>query len=42
MYNNMYIIDFNIERKRMKDLREDIGTTACIVGKMVKSPDEMD
>ena len=27
-----------VERRRMKDLREEVGTKACIVGKMVKSP----
>ena len=26
-----------IERRRMKDLREEVGTKACIVGKLVKS-----
>ena len=26
-----------VERRRMKDLREEVGTTACIVGKIVKS-----
>ena len=25
------------ERRRMKDLREEVGTKACIVGKIVKS-----
>ena len=31
-----------VERKRMKDLREEVGTKACIVGKIVeKEPDEM-
>ena len=26
-----------VERRRMKDLREEVGTKACIVGKIVKS-----
>ena len=26
-----------VEKRRMKDLREEIGTKACIVGKIVKS-----
>ena len=26
-----------VERRRMKDLREEVGTNACIVGKIVKS-----
>ena len=26
-----------VERQRMKDLREEVGTKACIVGKIVKS-----
>ena len=25
-----------VERRRMKDLREEVGTKACIVGKIVK------
>ena len=25
----------------MKDMRKEVGTTACIVGKIVKEPDEM-
>ena len=25
-----------MERLRMKDLREDVGTKACIIGKIVK------
>ena len=27
-----------VERRKMKDLREEVGTKACIVGKIVKSP----
>ena len=26
-----------VERRRMKDLREEVGTKACLVGKIVKS-----
>ena len=26
-----------MDRRRMKDLREEVGTKACIVGKIVKS-----
>ena len=26
-----------VERRRMKDVREEVGTKACIVGKIVKS-----
>ena len=26
-----------MKRRRMKDLREEVGTKACIVGKIVKS-----
>ena len=30
-----------VERRRMKDLREEVGTKVCTVSKIVKEPDEM-